>query len=253
MTKKHLLKIALLILSLSPSPAHAAIVYSLGSSSPLMTNGSIVATSGAAASTYNGTWLDSSTGAAGTWSFNIAVNTSATGGTVVWQGNAGSSVNIGNTNGRGLLIDIRALNSSGGISVPNIVDGLTMSFTMTATSSLTTLGNLAYSVGPSGNGSHSDWGDAVLNTGGTYNPGSAGSNNYNPLTGVIDPTITTSTNAQNWYIDWNNTTTTLTYVGDINHRDTHVFGISSFEKIPEPSTFTLLGLCSFYLLLKRKR
>ncbi|WP_435892427.1 PEP-CTERM sorting domain-containing protein [Oceaniferula spumae] len=212
-------------------------------------NGSIVDVSDGAGNgtTYSGTWSESNTGASGGWSVTITY-TGTGGDTLNWEPNAGASVGVGsgNLNGGGLVLDFRG-------GALNGVDVLNMEFSMTADPG-SSVANITYAVGPV-NGSFPDWGDAVLNTGGTEiaDTGGGQTANYNPATGFIDPSPGGQANTNhNWYISFGSGTT-LNWTGDNLQRDTHIFGASEAFFVPEPSSTALLGLGGLAMILRRRK
>lgn len=190
------------------------------------------------ATSYSGTWEEEETGATGSWSLDITYTGRQD---LTWQSNAGESISIGtNTTSGALFIDF----FSGD-------DPITMVFDMEADLGYSLI-DVTYSVGPSLNTSHSDWGSGMINTGGTEVALSTYHANYDSDTGYIRPSSQRNSRDQDWYIAFD-PTDAITLEGNVYRRDTHAFGTSGIIVVPEPSSAMLLALGGLALIVKRRR
>lgn len=255
----HIDRLGLLLVFSMTSVSQAGIVYS--GLNP--TNGSTVdASDGPTATTYSGTWSETITGATGSWSLGITFNSAVLTEALIWEvGNAGSSATVGDPTGTGggLVLDFRGPDAA----IDGTSNTLEIAFSMIADAGAI-LDDITYSVGP-GNNSHPDWLQANINTGGIYTPDTDPTNgpqdaNYDSVAGTINPSPEGSTGAgsaagtlnHDWYVSWNSGTE-ISWDGDVQARDTHIFGASGVTAVPEPSSSLLLLLGGLVTVGRRRR
>lgn len=200
------------------------------------------------ATLYNGSWTDSASGAAGTWTLEVEYTGVET---LVWKNNAGSTFEMGNGGG-GLHLDW----SNSSVQEVNVI---AFDFNMVATTAGASIDILTYAIGPvtSGFSGHPDFANATINTGGVVTADTDGgqSPGYNPLTGYLDITPPNgSSSNHDWYIDFAGASS-LSFLGNVDSRDSHLIGISTslVSPAPEPHTIALLGIGAIACLVRHQR